>query len=191
MNSKAPPLPFDISPLSARDIRIAEKEIAKALSSDSVPPSPDVDRISVEDLKKTGAIASDFMRGLDRISTVLMVLVLKFGRASNMMRAVLVGMAIGIILFGMALMASYGINSKLEQIIQTQETLIRKVDETAEQAADASKRADDARAQARVAEESAPKVVVDKVTGKPKLVVQSNKISGKKGDPVEIDLKLR
>src|SRR5262245_55260050 len=54
----------------------------------------------IEDLKSAAKVAADFLTGMDRISDVLMLLVLKFGRASTLMRAVVAGIILGVVFLG-------------------------------------------------------------------------------------------
>lgn len=185
-------IPLDLEPLSLRDTELAKKEIEKALMSDSLPPTAPVRETSADDLKETGAIASEFLTGLDKVSTVLMTLVLRFGRATNMMRLVLAGMVVGILMFGTALVTTYSLNARMGDMADSLEEARKDVKAAAGKAAEAAEQAAKAKEQAKAAEEAAPKVVYDEASKKYKLILQAVEETegGKKVTPKAVDIKL-
>ena len=112
----------------------------------------------IEDLNKAGKIAKEFMSGMDRIADVLMLLVMKFGRASTMMRGVFVGMGVVVVLLAGNLFALWHIVSaqsviqedqkeiqkQQTQILERQKATQRVAGEAREQAAAAAQRAQNA-----------------------------------------------
>lgn len=151
------------------ELRVARTRVENELGqfAASVPP-PDFDRAretltasDIEDLQEAGKIATDFLTGMDRIADVLMLLVLKFGRASTLMRVVLVGIVIGIILLAANIFAIWNISNTQTEIqikqgkIQEQQTQILRV------AGDASRKAESAEQKIAQVQQSAPEVVVD------------------------------
>lgn len=167
-----------LSGMKAEDVASARREVQAELERDTTPSN--VEDASADDLRKAGAIASDFMAGMEKMTTVLMLLVLKFGRAATAMKVVLALMLLGNIFFVIALVSVYNVNRQLHSIIESQERIVEKQvkQERALQAAE--DRAKEAEARALAAEEAAPRVVVDEETGRPKLV-----IPGGTSDPPE------
>jgi len=139
---------------------------AKAQASPVEPPPAAVEggsttslRISdIEDLNRAGKIAKEFMSGMDRIADVLMLLVMKFGRASTMMRGVFVGMGVVVVLLAGNLFALWHIvnaqsviqedqkeiQKQQTQILERQKATQRVAGEAREQAAAAAQRAQNA-----------------------------------------------
>lgn len=112
------------------------------------------------DIRRTSSVAEDFMRGIDLISNVMMTLVLKFGRATTMLIGVLLGMWLGIVLFVIALVTSYGLHRKIEVVVESQSKIHSKQEElnrNLEKVLNHPK--------------SGPRVVVVKETGRAKLVL--------------------
>jgi hypothetical protein len=112
----------------------------------------------IEDLNKAGKIATDFLTGMDRIADVLMLLVMKFGRASTMMRGVFIGMAFAVLLLAGNLLALWHIvtiqtaiqeeQGKIQkqqaQILERQNATQKVAGEAKEQAAAAAQKAQNA-----------------------------------------------
>lgn len=195
MNKKPQKPLLDLEPLSVRDTAQAKKEIEYALLNDSLPPTAPISDsdASAEDIKKTGVIASEFLQGLDKVSTVLMTLVLRFGRATNMMRLVLAGMGVGILMFGTALVTTYSLNQRMGDMVETLKETQKGVSAAAAKSTEAARQAAEAKDQAKAAEEAAPKVIYDEETKKYKLILQSVEEDGdgeKKVAPKAVDIKL-
>jgi hypothetical protein len=172
-------LDMTMSGIEPEALEAAEKGISEIQEEDTIPP-PEVKAAELEDLKQTGVIATDFLSGMDKVSAVLMVLVQRFAKATNLMKIVLVAFGLGLLLFATALGVSYSINQKLGEVHravleaqQSQQDILQRLDHVIQKAERAAEKADEARQQAEKAEEAAPKVVVDRDTGKPKLIVQS------------------
>lgn len=128
----------------------------------------------IQDLQKASKIASDFMTGMDRIADVLMLLVMKFGRASTLMRAVFIGNFIAVILLIGMIVAVWNLITQQSAIqekqgeIQEQQTKIlarqsatqRVAGEAKQQAAAAAQKVD-----------NAPEITVDS-KGRPQIILK-------------------
>src|SRR5262245_53368858 len=99
-----------------KSLGVSQSREGRSLPPPSIPreipinvnpgPSPS----NIEDLQRAGKIAEDFMQGMDRIADVLMLLVMKFGRASTLTRAVFVGNFIVVLLLIANIVALVHIN---------------------------------------------------------------------------------
>lgn len=186
-----------------------QKVILESASLAPPPARPSMTDVDLEGLRKTGEIAVQFTQGLDNISDVLLVLVLKFGRATNMMRAMLVGLAVALLVLISCVVLildqkneNHALLNEMLAIKLQQERMVHSVME-------AKTKVDSAAQEAAEAREAAPKVVLDEA-GKAKLLVSGDdelkkrvedqpapKATYKKTDPpkvtskgVEIDLGL-
>jgi len=171
----------DISPedlKKAREMFVqAKAALQKKEDSLAPPPSGDddvTDRYSTtssEDIKRTGEIASQFIEGLDKIQDVLLVLVLKFGRSTTMLLAVLLGLIPVTTLLIWNLTVGYGQQYDTKELIRQLESIQREQRGILRQVNEAVSRATAAEAKAKEAKEAAPKVVMDEA-GNAKLVVK-------------------
>lgn len=170
---------------SQRSLGIDPKELEKARSLltekreiplVSLPPESDPSPPSVDfrDLRTTGQIASQFNQGLDKVTDVLLLLVLKFGRASSLLVGVLVGIAICIIalVWNTAYLAAT--RSDVADAQAQQEEILRKQEEILKQTQEAYNSVMDAKKVAEEAAEAAPAVVVDE-DGRAKLIIKGDK----------------
>jgi hypothetical protein len=94
-----------------------------APGSPPTPQAPSVRVSDIDDLNKAGKIANDFMTGMDRIADVLMLLVMKFGRASTMMRGVFIGNFVGVLLLAINLIALWHMSSVQTDMLAKQEKI--------------------------------------------------------------------
>lgn len=174
-----------VSPAEFKEARqIMETETQKFQDSLApVPPAappplvpanrPSFSDASVEDLRETREVAVQFSSGLDQVQNVLLVVVLKFGRAINMMRAMLIVLGISVVAIIWNVIQNLSQNNRNEAIVDNiqqlqaqQATMIRSLME-------AKKQVDEATQQAEKAREEAPKVVLDS-EGKAKLLVSGD-----------------
>lgn len=132
----------------------------------------------IEDLQRAGKIASDFMTGMDRIADVLMLLVLKFGRASTLMRAVFGGIMIGVMLLALNLFVLWNISASQtalqeEQLkIQLQQgRILERQKATQIVAGEAKQKAEAAEQRVTEVQQKSPEITVDS-KGRPQLVVK-------------------
>lgn len=125
---------------------------------DSLHPS------DIDDLNKARKVASDFMLGMDRIADVLMLLVMKFGRASTMMRAVFIGNLVGVLLLTVNLLVIWQIGEVQVEIQERQERMQEQQTQILEKQGTTQKVAGEAKEQAEAAAQkaqNAPEVGVD------------------------------
>lgn len=146
------------------------------------PPAPIVSEVGrptlrtsdIEDLQKAAKVADDFMTGMDRIADVLMLLVLKFGRASTLMRAVVLGLMLGVVLLAANIFVVWNISTTQTDIqekqgkIQEQQAQILSRQRATQQVAGEAKQKAEA-AEQKV--QKAPEVGVDS-KGRPQLIVK-------------------
>jgi len=179
MTKQTERLNMTMSGMSQDDIDSARAavEVAAASEMESIlPPSPD----PIDELKQTGKIAADFMQGMDKMTVVLMHLVMKFGRAVTMTKISLGAMAIGTCLFVSGLVMGYDIGSKLDNVVKKQGELVKMQDDLADKLAQTEKsmakvvtELKGVKAATEETSDAAPRIVIDETTGKPKLVIQS------------------
>lgn len=145
---------------------------AKTLAPPRASPPPHAAEASgaplrasdIEDLTKAGKIANDFMSGMDRIADVLMLLVMKFGRASTMMRGVFVGMGVVVVLLAGNLFALWQIVEAQSVIQQDQKEIQEQQTQILERQKATQRVAGEAREQATVAAQrvqNSPELGVD------------------------------
>lgn len=132
----------------------------------------------IEELQQASKIATDFMTGMDRISDVLMLLVLKFGRASTLMLVVLGGIILGVLLLSANLFLLWNISAsqtdlqrEQEEIQDQQARILEKQKATQLVAGEAKRKAEAAAQKATEVQQRAPEVVID-AKGKPQLVLK-------------------
>lgn len=137
--------------------------------SDNAPPSVDF-----RELRTTGEIASQFNQGLDKVTDVLLLLVLKYGRAASLLVGVLVGIAICIValIWNTAYLAAT--RADVAEAQMKQEEILQKQSETLKQTREAYSSAMEAKEVAEAAAAAAPAVVVDE-DGKAKLIIKGDK----------------
>ncbi len=164
--------PLPPSPLPPADLlkSVQEQEAARALGA--------VRTSSIEDLQQAGKIASDFMAGMDAISDVLMLLVLKFGRASTFIVAVFGAILVGVVLLAANLCLLWNVNASQVSLqteqgkIQLQQVqILERQKVTQLVAGEAKQKAEAAEAKVTQVQQSSPAVTVDE-KGRPQLVVQ-------------------
>jgi hypothetical protein len=118
----------------------------------------------IEDLMKAGKIANDFMVGMDRITDVLMLLVMKFGRASTMMRGVFIGIIVAVLLLAGNIFALWHIGTIQTAIQEEQGEIQKQQTRILEKQGATQKVAGEAKQQAAAAAQkaqNAPEVGVD------------------------------
>lgn len=150
----------------------------------SIPPEKlDVMRDEMFDFKTSGGkhieAANKFQAGLDKVTDVLLVLVLKFARATTVL---LIAGIFNIVLLTTLIICTVNILSlrsevrglldRQEEFARSQSRIERTANETQSQVKSTSKTVEETQAKVETAVDSAPKVEVDKKTGKAKLVVQ-------------------
>lgn len=155
---------------------LVEAETKKEIPLVSLPPDSDSSPPSVDfrELRTTGQIASQFNQGLDKVTDVLLLLVLKFGRASSLLVGVLVGIALCIIalIWNTAYLAATRADIaeaqiKQEEVLKQQEEILKRTKEAYNSAMEAKQTAEEAA-------KTAPSVVVDE-DGKAKLLIKGDK----------------
>jgi hypothetical protein len=154
------------------------QERAQEQARDIVRSGTGLRTSGIEDLQQASKIASDFMTGMDRIADVLMLLVLKFGRASTLMRAVFWGILVGVVLLSVNLFVVWNISisqkafqREQEKIQEQQAQILEKQKATQLVAGEAKKKAEAADQKATDAQQKAPEVVIDD-KGKPQLILR-------------------
>jgi hypothetical protein len=90
-----------------------------------------------------------------------MLLVLKFGRASTLMRAVLFGISIGIVLLTVNILALWNISTLQNEIQEKQEKIQQQQTQILHVAGEAKQKAESAEQRVTRVQQSAPEVVVD------------------------------
>ena len=160
--------------MSTSDMKAVRAEVQNEIEilNAQAPASPKASEVSfsnlrtsdIEDLNKAGKIATDFLTGMDRIADVLMLLVMKFGRASTMMRGVFIGIFIAVLLLGGNLFALWhigtlqtAIQEKQGKIQEQQAQILEKQGATQRVAGEAKQQAEAAAQKAQ----NAPEVGVD------------------------------
>lgn len=153
---------------------ILELERKREIPLMSLPPEGGPPSVDFRELRTTGEIASQFNQGLDKVTDVLLLLVLKYGRASSLLVGVLVGIAICIValVWNTAYLAATRADvaetqMKQEEILQKQSEILRKTKEAYSSAMEAKEVAEAAAA-------AAPAVVVDE-KGKATLIIKGDK----------------
>ncbi len=178
-----------LSAISTSELNAVREEVAGEVAKLPQPsePPPDFSHMdrptlsNIQDLKTTGKIADEFLTGMDRVTDVLMVLVMKFGRASRLLVAVLALISLGLGMFTIVLIfQTKGLN-RIEQLQQLQQEIQDQQVAILKQVAEASAKASAAAAKAAAAEEAAPKVVLDS-RGQAKLVIRGE------SQPIETEL---
>lgn len=128
----------------------------------------------IEDLQRAGKIAADFMTGMDRISDVLMLLVLKFGRASTLMVVVVAAIIIGVVFLAGNLFLVWNISVSQTALQREQEKIQEQQKATQLVAGQAKQQAEAAAQTASAIQQNAPEVVIDS-KGKPQLILRVQK----------------
>lgn len=132
----------------------------------------------MDDLNRAGKIAENFMAGLDHMADVLMLLVMKFGRASRMVRFVTFSLLLsnGLLIFN--LFFSWHLSHSQSAIQEEQLKIQRQQTQILNRQASTERVAGEAKVLATAAErtasevkESAPSVVVD-AKGRPQLILK-------------------
>lgn len=139
-----------IAPGMDEDVREARKELIA---------------VTADDTQRMSVAAGDFVKGLDRVNTVMIMLSLKFGRATAMMRVILIGLFVGNILFAWSVWEAIQALEVIRSIDERQSQMLVELESGKEAALKE-------RVAAQQAREAAPRVVVDQA-GTPKLVVRS------------------
>lgn len=165
-----PPPPELVASAKAQEVA---QEKARERAPVSRPTTSDI-----EDLQRAGKIAADFMVGMDRIADVLMLLVLKFGRASTLMRAVFWGILVGVALLSVNLFVVWNVSvsqkalqREQEKIQEQQARILEKQKATQIVAGQAKQTAEAAAQKATEVQQKAPEVVIDS-RGKPQLILK-------------------
>lgn len=161
-----------------------KEEIAEAKRPISSPPNTLASGASVrpagdlEDLEKAGKIADNFMVGLDSMADVLMLLVMKFGRAAQLVRLLLLAIILGIVLLAVNLLASWHLSTIQEEIQEKQSKIQEQQSQILDRQKSTERVAGEAKVIAAAAEktatqvkDSAPSVVVD-AKGRPQLILK-------------------
>ena len=136
----------------------------------------------LEKLKTSGSIhveaANRFQAGLDKVTDVLLILVMKFGRATNMLLAIGILLVVNLAMLVIATVQSVTIRTQMtdlqdrqEDFARSQKRLERTTNDTQVKVDSTSKKVDETQQKVDSAAESAPKVEVDTRTGKARLVV--------------------
>lgn len=194
----------DVSPHDLEEARkMLDKEKAKLRDEShslAPPPSGDIEEgrystTSSEDIRETGIVAKQFIEGMTQVQDVLLILVLKYGRATTVLLAVLIGLVPVTLILIWILVVNYSQQATTEELVhklsdiqKEQKSILRKVNEAATQAAAAEAKAAEAR-------DAAPKVILDD-KGKAKLVVkgeEEEEVGPKRSQPtpsIEIDLNI-
>ncbi len=122
--------------------------------------------------------ATKFQAGLDKVTDVLLILVLKFGRASTMLLAlgILNVICIAIIVVATVYIAALrsevgDLMDRQEEFAKSQKRIEKTTTETKQDVATTSQKVAETQAKVETAVEAAPKVELDARTGKAKLVV--------------------
>lgn len=168
-----------LSSISSSELNAVREEVSEEVAKLPQPsePPPDFRHIdrptlsNIQDLKTTGKIADEFLTGMDRVTDVLMVLVMKFGRASRLLVAVLALISLGLGMFTIVLVLQTRGLDRIEQLQQQQQEIQDQQVAILKQVAEASAKASAAASKAAAAEEAAPKVVLDD-RGQAKLVIR-------------------
>ncbi len=152
--------------------KIQEDDDSKAsLSKSSIARAADI-----EELKKASTVASQFNQGLDKVTDVLLILVLKYGRASSMLVGVLFGITIALAVQVYNTISLANARSEVSNLLREMEEIQKKQGAILATAADAVERSKAAEARAKAAEEAAPEIVVDS-EGQATLVVKGNSVA--------------
>jgi hypothetical protein len=139
------------------------------------------DRLSKE-LETSGSkhaeAAARFQAGLDKVIDVLLILVLKFGRATTMLLVMGILNIICVVTLIVATVHVTALRSEVrdlmdhqEEFARSQKRIERTTTETKQDVATTSQKVSETQAKVETAAEAAPKVEVDAKTGKAKLVV--------------------
>ncbi len=136
----------------------------------------------LEKLKTSGSIhveaANRFQAGLDKVTDVLLILVMKFGRATNMLLAIGILLVVNLAMLVISTVQAVTIRTQMtdlqdrqEDFARSQKRLERTTNDTQVKVDSTSKKVDETQQKVDSAAESAPKVEVDTRTGKAHLVV--------------------
>lgn len=146
----------------------------------SIPPEKlDVMREEMFDFKTSGVkhveAANKFQNGLDKVTDVLLILVMKFGRATTVLLIAGLFNLILLITLVICTVNILSLRSETQDLLDRQESFARSqsriektTNDTQEKVTSTSKTVEET--QAKV--EAAPKLELDRKTGKAKLVVQ-------------------
>jgi len=156
--------------IQERDDSLAPPAIKSEPESD--PPSERT-RASLVDINRTGEIADKFMSGLDKISDVLLILVLKFGRATSLLLGVLMILGVAICFLIWNVIMIYNTRMDMAELMDQVQEVQKKQGDTIVRAEAAEKRAEAAEEKAAEAAEAAPKIVVDEA-GRARLIVKED-----------------
>lgn len=176
----------DISTEEMDSIRSSvNDEIQQAKNPSSTPPTtPSGAPLGIEDLDRAGKIADNFMLGLGGMQDVLMLLVMKFGRASRMVRLGSYGMLLCIVLLVFNLIASWHLSHSQSAIQEEQAKIQRQQSQILDRQASTERVAGEAKVIATAAnktaaevKDSAPSVVVDS-KGRPQLILKVQDVEG-------------
>lgn len=122
--------------------------------------------------------ANRFQAGLDKVIDVLLILVLKFGRATTMLLANGIFSIICLVTLVVATVQIMSLRSEMkdlmdrqEEFAKSQQRIERTTNDTQKQVTTASKQVEETSAKVDTVAETAPKVELDPKTGKAKLVV--------------------
>lgn len=149
----------------------------------SIPPDKlDAMRGEMFDFKTGGLkhleAANKFQAGLDKVIDVLLVLVMKFGRATSAL--ILGGIVLVVCMFALVIVTIqiFSLRSEVRDLLDRQEEFSRSQkriektsNETQEKVESTGKAVEETQEKVKAAVDASPKVEVDKRTGKAKLVV--------------------
>jgi ABC-type multidrug transport system fused ATPase/permease subunit len=176
--------PFSTTELNKARNHVAEETAKIQEEEDGPNPLQSSQSTDINDLKNTGEIASRFNQGLDKVTDVLLILILKFGRASSMLVVVLAGIAIAITVMAINTVYLVSTRSDIESLLDEMRLVQKKQTALLAKSEEALARSISAEKEAREAKESAPEIIIN-AEGQTALIVKGEPVAVK-GEPVKV-----
>jgi hypothetical protein len=115
--------------------------------------------------------ANKFQAGLDKVVDVLLVLVMKFGRATSVLILGGLVLVINLVALVVVTVQIFSLRSEVQDLLDRQEAFSRSQERIEKTANVTQQKVEATQQKVETAVEAAPKIEVDKKTGKAKLIV--------------------
>lgn len=115
--------------------------------------------------------ANKFQAGLDKVIDVLLVLVMKFGRATSVLILGGILLVVNLVALLIVTVQIFSLRSEVRDLLDRQETFSKSQERIEKTANETQEKVEATQAKVDTAVEATPKIEVDKRTGKAKLIV--------------------
>jgi len=146
-----------------------------------------------DEIELSGALhveaASKFQAGLDKVVDVLLILVLKFGRATTMLIVLGLLNVVCLVINVIATVQVASTRSEVRDLVERQEEFASSQKRIETSTTATQKTIDATQAKVDSVVEASPKIEVDAKTGKAKIIIPTKKSAPASSKPVELNLK--